>query len=176
MKNSLALVIDYIHNIYSCQKHRDYEDVSILPTVTPIKFEGYYLKKAEKIDKILSLNTKEIIIQIVNVNSLNLLEIKKILRQSYSTIYQHIKDLENLKIIELKKGIGKQGKRDLKVMLHKDVEIIPISELKERFENELIKSENEKIFFKKELIKEIDKINKIKTIRFSQPNKKIKKR
>ena len=81
-----------------------------------------------------------------------------------------------MKIIELKKGIGKQGKRDLKVMLHKDVEIIPISELKERFENELIKSENEKIFFKKELIKEIDKINKIKTIRFSQPNKKIKKR
>ena len=168
--------MNYTHNIYACQKHQDYEDVSILPVITPIKFEGFYLKKAREIDKILSLDMKETILQIVNLTSLNILEIKKILRHSYSTIYQHIKELEKLKIIELIEDIGKGERKDLKVKLHKDVEIIPISKLKGIFEKELIKSENEKIFFKKDLLEEIEEVKKTKTIKSSQSKKKIKNR
>lgn len=172
----LFLAINYKHNIYACEHHNDTDDAyTILPSIFATKFEGTYRKNFVKILDTISLDMKQIIIQIINIEPLSPIEIKNILGQSYSTIRQHIKDLENLGIVQLIPGIGKKKKRELKVELHPNVVPVPLIELKGRLEKELVDSDSEKKDFDKELRAEIKSIQETQTTKLAQKKNKLAK-
>ncbi len=170
--NYLELVFDYTHNIYSCDLHKREWLPNLLPSIIIIEATGFYKRKESKLENNLYRDSKREIMQVLFRKNLNALQLKKILGYSYPTIYEHIKTLKRLRLVELIKGKSEKGKREIKLKIHKDVRIYPLlpdsHSVLEAIKEQIKKSEKELSDFDKWLSEKIKEISSSPTVRKSE--------
>lgn len=161
-RDKLVMVLSYIHNPHACYEKGHEEARSIYPTILQIEYSGFYKKNIENIEKLLDRDPKPDIIQIVFSAPVNLMQLKKILRYSYSTIHEHVHALEKLRIIRLVKGKSKKGKKEMRIALNENVKIILLSKkeckVRKIFEQELEDSEKSRKQFEKWIKNKIEEV------------------
>lgn len=171
-KNYLELVFDYIHNPYSCDLHKGEELPDLLPSITLVKSKGFYKKREDEIRHNLSVDSKIEVMQILLRKSMNALQLKKILGYSYPTIYEHIKTLKRLRLVEFTKGKSEKGKMEIKLKIHKNVRIYPLlsndSIILGIIKKQMKKSEEELKNFDEWLDKKLKEISSSPTSRKSE--------
>lgn len=123
----IKLIVDYTHNVFSCSKHKHKIFVDLLPRIIVVESSGFYKEKEEDIEESLGIDSKSEIIQLLAIKSLNLLQLKKILKYSYSTIHKHIKNLRKLRLVKIRKSKSEKGKVEKRVELDKRVKVIPLA-------------------------------------------------
>ncbi|HRZ85978.1 MAG TPA: hypothetical protein P5277_04350 [Candidatus Paceibacterota bacterium] len=171
--DSMTLLIDYSHNVYSCStiKHKESEFMDVFERLNLSNISGFYKQKSEEIARILGGGPRVDIIQIVSLKPLNLLQLKKILGYSYSTIHDHIKLLQDYKLITLTKGKSDKGMKEIKVSLNKNILVKNITDSKEELisylNQQFIDSKIGKEEFNSWLDEKIKNIANEKTIRNS---------
>lgn len=104
-----------------------------------LKIENPYKKNKEKIKRELRIPSKLEIIKIIDISEeIGIHQIKKILGLAYSTIYEHLKNFEELGLINLKDSKSQKGKREVVAVLKEDIEVtqLMIWEYKEKDKKE----------------------------------------
>ena len=180
-KDFMRLAIDYTHNIYSCPKHSGKNFPNIFEDIMSMDSGGFYEKNEEKIEKALTVEIKSNIFQIISMKPLNLMQLKKILHYSYSTIHEHVHDLKRLKLIKLVKNKSEKGKMEMKITIHPNIKVVSLTEsileLLKLAKKQSEYSQKNQLQFKNQLENQLEKISKIKTIKRStrlKENLKIK--
>lgn len=162
MVDKLDLIISFVHNPYACNKHNHKVISEVFPSILIFDSKGFYYGKKEQIEKIFQVLSRVEIMQILSYRDVNLSELKELLGYSYSTIRDHVRILNKLRIVKLVKGKSKKGKRELRVILNApSVRIIPLSEkenkIKEMLDKEISTSKKEFEEFKGWIDREIKK-------------------
>jgi len=174
-KDFIELVIDYTHNTYACSKHKHELFLDLIPAITRINGGGWYVKKDEEIENLFLNVTRAEILQIVARKELNILQLKKILKYSYPTIYNHLKSMEKLRLIEMNENISEKGKKEVRVKIHKNVKISTLSDnpspILEAINGQIKYCKNSVPEFDTWLDSEIQRGSKQKTIRRSMIRK-----
>lgn len=165
MKNEdyIEFIVDYTHNIYSCENHEGKEFIDPIRDFSIVKVKGIYNK--EEIGDYFNTWSKISILQILSLKSLNLLQLKKILGYSYGSLHSHIKKMKKLKLITIEKSKSEKGKIEKKIKLHNNVKIMPLSKSEKNniltyLDEQIKNSENGKKEFEEGLNKELEKISK----------------
>lgn len=165
MEGKIEFLIDYTHNVYSCDDHEGKEFIDPIEDISVLKATGIYDKK--KIKDYLDTWSKIEILKILSLKTegLNLLQLKKILGYSYSSLHNHISKMKKLKLIIIEKNKSEKGKVEKRIKLNKKVEVIPLSQDKKEeilgyIKKQIENSDVGKKYFVERLKKDLKKISK----------------
>jgi len=168
MKDKIELLIDYTHNIYSCENHEGKEFIDPIRDISVLIAIGSYDKR--KIEDYFDSWSKIDILKILSLkkDGLNLLQLKKLLGYSYGSLHSHTQKMKKLKLVFIEKSKSEKGKIEKKIKLHENVTIIPLTQNeREKIINYLIEqiknSESGKKEFEEGLNNDMVKISKERT-------------
>ena len=89
-----------------------------------IKSEGIYTKTIDKINKLLSIPTKEEILKIISAKkNISFKEIEKIVVLSHSTMWTFIQELENLELVVKEKKKEEGERKEFKLSLNSNITV-----------------------------------------------------